>query len=128
MKLTQIFSKLKNRKLSEYGKNTIHNFSIGLQKYNSDAWVTLAVNCRRFILCYFTPTLLLNKLFFWKYDMHKNLWTMESAIQNRSNLWLATQVFVQFFLNILIKLLKLNNDFKYFIYVCRILKQCSVWG
>ena len=41
-------------------KNTIHIFSAGQQKNNSDIWITVAGNYWRFISCYFIQ--LLNKL------------------------------------------------------------------
>ena len=46
---------------------------------------------------------------------------MNIAIQNRSNLFFSERVFVLIFLNILIKLLELNNDFKCFIHAGRVL-------
>ena len=38
-------------------------------------------------------------------------------------MFLSKHGFVQISLNIFIQLLKLNNDFKYFIYVARVLKR-----
>ena len=46
---------------------------------------------------------------------------MYRAIQNRPKLFFSTWDFVLIFLNILIKILELNNDFKYFIYVGQLL-------
>ena len=48
---------------------------------------------------------------------------MYRAIQNWSNLFLCILGFAQISLNILIQLLKLNNNFKYFIHGSRILTQ-----
>ena len=47
---------------------------------------------------------------------------MYRAIQNQSNLSLSTSGFVQISLNILNQLLELNNDFKHFIHISRVLK------
>ena len=48
---------------------------------------------------------------------------MYRVIEIRSNPFLSTWGFVQIFLNIFNKLLKLKNDFKYTIYVDIVLRQ-----
>ena len=101
--------------------NNIHSLSTEPHKNNSDVRVTIARNFSRFISCYFMQ--LLNKFNFKKHHtMLKNLQTVHRAIQNGTNLLLPKQRFVKISLNIFIKLLKVNNDFKYFIFVGRVLK------
>ena len=93
------------------------------RKKKSYISVTMIGNCWNFISCYFTQ--FLNKLNLKKYyTIHKNLHRIYRAIQNWSNLFFSAQGFVLIFLNILTLLLKLNNDFKYFIHINRTLK----WG
>ena len=53
---------------------------------------------------------------------------MYRAVQNRSNLIFSTHGFDLIFLNILILLLELNTDFKYFIHVDRVLTRGVEWG
>ena len=54
--------------------------------------------------------------------MSKNLQTMYKAVQNWSSPFLSTCAFSQISLNILNQLLKLNNDFKYFMHEGKLLK------
>ena len=49
---------------------------------------------------------------------------MYRAVQNWSKLFFYTQSLVLISLNILMQILKLNEDFEYFIHVSRVLK----WG
>ena len=98
--------------------NCMHDLSTGITQKYSDMWTTMAGNCRRFISCYFMH--FLNKLNFKNTIRHIRIY-IQCTIQNRLNLSFSTRGFVLIFLNILIWLLEVNNDLKYFIHVGRVL-------